>query len=183
MVWINDQKKVCRLAVLVLLLVATLGPWTFDLIYVPSNYSCFSPFLRLKGDYCGLPLPGLKVFSFMVGTFTNISIDFLTGATVLTHRVGELLFSLSLPLFVLPVVSTFLLIVRGDRQRREVFNVVVWSLAAAVGFLAGMLLGLSDGLKYTRFLWGIWLYIGLAAIALPLEILILATGRRFPQER
>ena len=183
MIWINKHKKVWRVAVLVLLLVATLGPWTFDLIYVPSNYSCSSPFLRLEGDYCGLPLPGVKVFSFMVSAFTNISIEFLTGATVLTDRIRELLFSLSLPLFVLPFVSTFLLLVRGDRRRRQVFGIITWSLAAAVGLLTGMLLGLSDGLKYTRFLWGIWLYIGSAAIALLLEVSILVTGRRSPQER
>jgi hypothetical protein len=62
MVWTNEYKKVWRVAVLVLLLVAIMGPWTFDRIHVPSEYSCSSPYIRLEGDFCGIPLRGITVF-------------------------------------------------------------------------------------------------------------------------
>jgi hypothetical protein len=182
MVWINEHKKVWRVAVLVLLLVAIMGPWAFDRIHVPSKYSCSSPHVRLEGDFCGIRLRGITVFYFMASAFINISVELVTGATVLTDRAREFLFSVFLPLFVLPFVSTFLLILRGDRRRRQVFSIVTWGLAAGMGLLAGVLIGLPYGLKYFRFLWGIWLYIGLAPIALVLEVLTLAAGRRPSQE-
>ena len=117
----------------------------------------------------------------MVSVFINISVELVTGATVLTDRVREFLYSVSLSLFVLPFVSTSLLILRGDRPRRQVFSIATWGLAAGAGLLIGVLIGLSGNLKYYRFLWGIWLYIGLAAIALVLEVLTLAAGRRLSQ--
>lgn len=179
MEWTNKYKKVWRVAVLVLLPIAIMGPWTFDRIYVPSKYPCSYPYFRLEGDFCGVPLWGITVFYFMASTFINISVELVTGATALTDRAGELLFSVFLPLLlVLPFVSTFLLILRGDHRCRQAFSIVTWSLAAGAGLLGGMLMGLSDSLKYFRFLWGIWLYIGLAASTLILEVLTLATGRR-----
>jgi len=85
MLWINEHKNVWRVAVLVLLLVAIMGPWAFDRIYVPSEYSCSAPFVRLEGDFCGVPLGGITVFSFMVVVFINISVELVTGAIVLTQ--------------------------------------------------------------------------------------------------
>jgi hypothetical protein len=49
-----------------------------------------------------------------------------------------------------------------------------------------VLMGLFGGLKYFRFLWGISLYIGLALIALVLEVstLVVASDpHRFEQDR
>ena len=179
MVWTSKDSKFWRVAVLVLLVVAMLGPWGFDRIYVPSKYACSSPFVRLEGDFCGVPMRGTTVLYLLAGGFIGISVELVTGATALSDRTGEFLFCALLPpLLVLPLISTFLLILRRDRRRRQVFSIVAWGLAAGAGLLAGVLIGLSYGLKYTRFLWGIWLYIGLAPIALVLEVSILAAGRR-----
>jgi hypothetical protein len=59
MSWINEHKSVGRVAVLMLLLVAMMGPWTFDLINVPAEYPCSAPNIRLDDDFCGTPLPGI----------------------------------------------------------------------------------------------------------------------------
>jgi hypothetical protein len=174
MLWINEHKNVWRVAVLVLLLVAIMGPWAFDRIYVPSEYSCSAPFIRLEGDFCGVPLRGITAFSFMVVVFINISVELVTGAIVFTDRAGEFLFSLLLFPLVLPFFSTLLLILRGDRRRRQVFSIAAWGLAAGIG----LLIGTFSYLKLFWVLWGIWLYIGLAASALILEVLTLAAGRR-----
>ena len=48
----------CCIAGLLSLLVAIMGPWTFDLIHVPSEYPCSAPFIRLEGDFCGTPMSG-----------------------------------------------------------------------------------------------------------------------------
>jgi hypothetical protein len=82
--------------------------------------------------------------------------------------------SLLLFLLVLPFFSTLLLILRGDRRRRQIFNIVAWGLAAGIALLMGM----SSYPRLFWVLWGSWLYIGLAASALILEVLTLAGGRR-----
>lgn len=70
-------------------------------------------------------------------------------------------------LFALPFLSTLLLILRGDRRPRQVFNVLAWGLAAGIGLLIGLF-------NYPRLfwaLWGTWLYVGLAAAVVAVELL------------
>jgi hypothetical protein len=38
--WLHKHKNVWRVAVLVLLLVAMVAPWAFDVVDVPSEYPC-----------------------------------------------------------------------------------------------------------------------------------------------
>jgi len=180
MSWINKHQRVWRVVILVLLLIAMLGPWAFDLINVPSEFSC-SPNVRLEGDFCGMPLSGIGVFSGMVGGLINLGVRLATGATAFTDVPRELLFSLLLLLLVAPFFSTLPLILGGDRRRWRVFHVVAWGLAVGIG----LLLGLSGSSRlfwvFSRLfwmLWGIWLYIGLAGSALILEVLVLVAGRR-----
>ncbi len=66
MSWINKHKRVWRVAILVLLLVAIMGPWTFDRINVPSEYPCS---VRLEGDFCGTPMSGIWIFSWIIGGY------------------------------------------------------------------------------------------------------------------
>ena len=174
MSWINEHKNVGRVAVLMLLLVAMMGPWAFDLINVPAEYPCSAPNIRLDDDFCGTPLPGIWFFRWMVNGFVYASAGLVTGAMGFVEWTRVFLFSLLLFLLVLPFFSTLLLILRRDRRRRQVFNVVAWGLAAGIG----LLIGLSRYPKLYWALWGIWLYIGLAASALILEVLALVAGRR-----
>ena len=178
MLRIARHRNARRLAELALLLVAIMGPWAFDRIYVQSQYACSAPFVRLDGDFCGVPVRGITVLSFMAGAFLSISVELVTGAIALTDRAGEFLSSLFLFPLVLPVFSTLLLILRGDRRRWQVFNVAAWVLAAGVG----LLFGVASHPDLSWVLWGIWLYIGLAPSALILEVLVLAAGSRRIQE-
>jgi hypothetical protein len=151
-------------AILVLLLVAIMEPWTFDRIDVPSEYPCSAPFVRLEGDFCGMPLSG----------FITMVARLVKGATVFTDlafgSLYGLLSSLLLLLLVVPVFSTLLLILGGDRRRWRVFHVAAWGLAVGMGLLLVS--------RWFWVLWGIWLYIGLAGSALILEVLVLVAGRR-----
>jgi hypothetical protein len=178
MSWIKEHKGVWRLTVLVLLLVAIIGPWTFDRIYVPSKYQCAAPSVRLEGDFCGIPLSGMWIFSVLAGGLLNMIVGLVTGARTFTDMGSEAAFVLFSGLIrfllVLPGFSSLSFILGGDRQRRQVFHVAVWGLAAA----AGLLLGVSDFSRLHWAVWGIWLYTGLATSALILEGLLLAAGRR-----
>lgn len=181
MSWISGHKSAWRVVILVLLLVAIWGPWTFDLIVVPSEYSCSPPFIRLEGDYCGEPMSGTRFFSWMVAGFFNMVVGLVTGATVLPDMAREFLerflFLMLLFLLILPFFTTMLLIRSGDHRRQQVFNIAVWGLAAGVL----LLIGVSNLPRLYWVLWGIWLYIILAASALILEVLTMATGRKLSQ--
>lgn len=187
MSWINEHKRVWRVAILVLLLVAMMGSWAFDLINVPAEYPCSAPNVRLEGDFCGVPMSGIQVFSWMIGGVIGMVVELFIGTPGFADRggpsLGEFLIILvtlmALLLLLLPFFNTLLSLVRGDRWRRQGLNVAAWGLAAGIGLLMGM----SGYPKLFRVLWGVWLYTGLAAGALILEALTLAAERRLGQER
>lgn len=58
MFWINENKTIWRMIILFLLLIAFIGPWTYEQIHVPAQYECTPPNFRLEGDFCGTPLSG-----------------------------------------------------------------------------------------------------------------------------
>jgi len=208
MSWINEHKRVWRVAILVVVLVAIMGPWVVELINVPSEYPCSAlinsmpseypysaPGFRLEGDFCGVPMSGIRMFSWVIVAFTTFGVGLVTGAMGFADRgfLSTFIFIIVLPLLLVPpIFSTLLLIVRGDRRRLQVFNAAAWGLAAGIGLLLGVfrvatlgigLLGMSSYLKLLWTLWGIRLYIGLAVSALILEVLALAAGRRPSQGR
>ena len=111
MVFLIRYKNVWRLLLLLLLFVALSGPWTLDLINVPAEYPCSAPFIRLEGDFCGLPLSGWRVI---------------------------LLFSCVLFLFVLPVFATLLIMMRGYRRGRQIFLMASWGLALSAAIWFGI---------------------------------------------
>lgn len=174
MSWINEHQRIWRAALLVLLLAAMMGPWAFDSIHVPAEYPCHAPNIRLEGDFCGVPLSGIGVFSWIVLGLISMVTQPITGTIVFADRARELLFvGLSLFLFVAPFSSILLLISGRGRRRWQVSHMAMWGLALGVGLLIAM-----PG--YPRLmweLWGIWLYVGLAAGTLTLEALMLAAGR------
>ena len=177
MSWFNEHKKVWRVAVLVLLLVAIAGPWTFEVIWVPSEppfSPCFAPYIRLDEDFCGTPMSGKWLLGWMVSGFVSGTSGLVTGTNDFSEWVREVFVGLLLSLLLLPFFGTLLLILRRDRWRRQVFNTVAWGLAVGIG----LLIGLSSYPKLYWVLWGIWLYIGLAASALILEVLGLVAERR-----
>ena len=178
MPWIAQHKTVWRVAILGVALVALVGPWIFDLTNVPSEYTCSAPHVRLDNDFCGLPLTGTWLLQFLAIGFISVSGRLVAGDGNAVQQARESLAGLILPLLlVLPFFSTLLLILRGDRRRRQVFNVVAWGLAAGIGLLIGVS-------RYPRLywaLWGLWLYIALAASALILEVLTLKEVGRSSQ--
>ena len=54
--WFVTHKKILRGAILLLFIVAMFGPWIYNLINVPAEYTCSHPNVRLYGDFCGVPL-------------------------------------------------------------------------------------------------------------------------------
>ncbi len=174
MLWIRKYRNIWRVLILVVVLAAIAGPWTIDVIMVPSEFSCSAPYVRLDGDFCGIPLPGTWIFRLMVDGFVYASVRPVTGGMVFIEYARIFFFNLLVFPLVLPLFSTLFLILRGERRRRQVFNIVAWSLAAGMSLLIAM----PNYPKLFWMVWGVWLYVGLAASALILEALTLAAGTR-----
>ena len=163
--WVEMHHRFWRIALLVLLLVAFLGPWTFDVIYLPPGLTCSADYIQLNDNLCGFPLSGIWLEGMAAENFIHSSTMLVTGELVFTKWIREFLFSLLLSLPLLPILGTLLLILGGGNKRRQVFTISAWILA--VGF--GLFLGLNTYPRYFWAVWGIWLYIGLAIIAWIME--------------
>lgn len=168
MKWISENKGYLRLVVLVLLVVALLGPWVFDQINVPAQYPCSEPFIRLEGDYCGIPLSGTWIlFAGLTGWISALfSGEWFTAQ-------GLRLF-LVFVLILLPVVSTAVLLLTGNRRGWVGFQIAAFVLALGLVLLSGLL---TEASQYWV-LWGVWLYVGVTAAALLLEGVMWVWRRR-----
>ena len=174
--WMNEHKRVLRVAVLVLLLAGIAGPWAFDLIVVPSEYSCSAPAYRLEGDYCGIPVSGIWLVLALAGGLPSLVAGLITGTTAALDRAQWFVSLGLLPL--LPLISTLIMVLRGGRRYVLVFH--VGALCLAVGW--GLFVAMSGPARQSWVLWGVWLYAGSAAAALILEGTMLIGNRRPGQE-
>ena len=165
-----ENKRTWRTAALILLAIAMLGPWAYDLINVPAQYSCD---VRLEGDFCGVPISLLMGLGALFGSFLGI----LSGDIA----IGQDPFTLTLPLmllvFIMPMFTNLYLLRHNEQARWQVFNVTAWGLAAIA---AGVYLGLS-GLRPHVLPWGVLLYVVVALGVLALELLSLILSRRAVQ--
>ncbi len=158
------------MTVLGFLLLAILGPWTFDPIFVPAQYPCNAPFIRLDGDLCGTPLSGSYILWGIAGEFSERVGGIIRGEPPLNSDYYDV-FTLfpGAVLIVLPLLNTLLLILAGNRRPWQFFNVFACGLALGLALLVGFA-------TYPRLyweLWGTWLYIGVAVFAVFVEVLIL----------
>ena len=169
MSWICEHQRNWRIALLILMAVAFMGPWSYDLINVPAKYECTASNIRLYGDFCGIPQPGIKFIFWIIGGLISISISLLSSEYALYERVRELLIILLVLLSFLSLISTLLLIIRGNKISRQVFTIIAWVFS----FGGGLFLAMAHQPKMFWALWGIWFFVGLAACAVSLEILVL----------
>lgn len=161
-----------RVILLALLSLALMGPWTFDRINVPAEYPCYAPVVRLYGDFCGVPLSGIQLLTWMASCFVTAGIVLVTGSVGFSDWIRQLVFSMLGMLVLLPILSTLLIILRGAGRRLQVFNLAAWVVA-----LGGCLLVVISGYpKFFWALWGVWLYLGLAAGSVVLEVIALKQG-------
>jgi len=174
MSWLINCARFWRIVALFLLIVAVIGPWGYDRINVPAEYPCSAPFVRLEGDFCGVPLNGTWVLFALGSELINIIIGLVTGKLVPTEAGRVLLIFLLTILLLLPAFNTLLMILRGDRRWLQIFHIAALCLAGGL-----MLWALSAALEVrTIRLWGPWLYLGTVLALLTLEIAVFAFRSR-----
>jgi hypothetical protein len=178
MSWINKYKKVWRLAALLLLLAAIIGPWFFENLAIPSKYDCPGSNVRLRENICGAPMSGIVLFTYVLSGFPGIVIGFVQGTLSLADRGRELLFTTIFTLgglmLLLPIYTTLRSLQDRQNQRRKIINILAWGMAVSLGLLWPV----SSYSGHYWVLWGSWLYIAVAASTLALELLTLITERK-----
>jgi hypothetical protein len=144
-------------------------------INVPAEYPCSAPFVRLRGDFCGVPLSGAAMVSALVEELAGRAGALAAGdATRVALRDTFLMILLALPA-VLPFVIAALSVSRADSQGKRVLRLVAWGMAG-VWSLWWLAVPVSESPPLR--VWGVLLYAGLACAALTLEALDLANRRR-----
>lgn len=179
MAWLNKNKSYWRITFLLLLALAISGPWWFDRIWVPAPYTCDAPnVVRLDETFCGVPMSITWFYTTFFGETTHMIKGLATNTINLGDAVRTLIFIAWITLPLLPLLTTVLVLLRGDRWGGYLLHRVGLGLAAVLTGLIG-LLGFSEA---SWVLWGLWLYIALALGMLLLEILVCRQKRRVVHE-
>ena len=177
MTWFNRYTWGWRALILLLLIITFMSPWGYDRIHVPAQYYCTPPFIRLEGDFCGTPLPGIWTLFVSFGIiFTTIAEAADVTFPLLLTRILYSLFALLTPLAILS--SLFILLFsRGQSwpQTRHL-KLLGLSVVGGVGFLLLVALLQGPGLFY---IWGAWVYALLALAAFLVETAVWQSNTRF----
>jgi hypothetical protein len=107
--WIHKNERLFRAILLGLLIIALIGPWVFDIIHIPAEFPCSDPWIRVGGDFCGEPRPGIYSVFGVIGL-----------------------------VYLLPVLSTSALLMRREDRAWLVFHLVALILAVGAILLTGL---------------------------------------------
>lgn len=113
-------------------------------------------------------------FSAIIGGFVGAIVSPFTGTVAFPDLIRMLFMGLLGSLLVKPLISTILLVLREERLSQFVFHVVPCSLVVCLGALWIIF----NPVKLVWSLWGIWLYVGLVAGVLIVEVTLLVARRR-----
>jgi len=161
-----EHKNIFHLSILTLLIISMVGPWMFDRIFVPAEYTCSPPNIRLHGDFCGVPVSGVQFFGLFAGGFFYMLFEVIRGT--FASRSRELLVGLFV-LPIIPIFTTLLSIWKKETHRLRTINLVAWILALLLTLTLFILQITNQGIR----LWGLWLYILVAVSAVVLETILL----------
>ena len=168
MKWFNKDKRIWRLSFLAMLVVAMIGPWSFDRVSVPQPFPCGLPNVRLDDNFCGVPTSVMWILFVMPSTFVYLMDALIKGVhQPYNYARAEWLTLLLSIILILPFLSTVVVVI-WDKQHR-LMKIHLVSLGLAVG--TGLLLVTPRLVPSSWMLWGVWLYIILTVGLLAVEIL------------
>lgn len=180
MSWLNEHRGGMRIALLVLLVVALGGPWTYtrDGVGALPPEQCHPPLILLENGRCVRLVSGMSMLTYVAGGLISLCAQLVTGAMEI-GRAREFLVVLWVLMPTLPLISTLLVLWRSGSQRLRAAHTIVWGVAATWSLLQ-LLTASRPALSRV---WGVWLYAGVATGALILELGILSHRRRTLEEQ
>jgi hypothetical protein len=151
--WFTEWWRVVRLAGIALVVLALAGPWWYDKIYVPAEYECHRPNIRLEGDFYGVPIAGFWQITKLVNMVPML-VQHTYPGSIGAREIGGLLLWFALTLVLIgPVISMLLRLKR--RQTRWLW-LHISSLILVIAMVSYALLNLSA--YHPILIWGLWLY-------------------------
>jgi hypothetical protein len=154
-----------RKIILVLMLVAIIGPWAIERLSIPEPYECENGF-RIDENFCGYPISGMQIFIMLFGNIFGSAFRLFVSDGNFT----EFAISFCAVLFILlPMTSMLLLIASKEKPFGGGDGAHLGILTFAV--ILGMI-GISrEAVEIMWELWGIWLYLLLLISEWALELL------------
>ncbi len=160
------QVILLRGAFIAVFLASMAGPWFYDEIMVPAQFACSAPFIRLEGDFCGHPMSGFRLITLFLGALLQIVLHGPGGSALSAMTFRDLAGTAAIIALVLPAITTTLRAVRSSSQMARLLTIASWLLAVPIALFIA--LPSSQGVSK----WGVWLFIGLAIVALILESIV-----------
>jgi hypothetical protein len=174
MMWLDERKNIWRSLLLALLVVAFIGPWLSDQIYVPVEYPCGPDYVRISGEYCGSPAPGfINIFVAVGSIFMGVGIlivEGLPGFQALLHGLFQMC------IFV-PIISSVFLLEKGNNFRLKVIQILTLILGFSSAYYYFVIL---KGAGLAPALWGINLFLLVMIGGVVMEGLLLVVMRVRP---
>ncbi|GAP12496.1 hypothetical protein LARV_00231 [Longilinea arvoryzae] len=163
--WLREHLTLVRLCVLALLIIALLGPWVYENLSVPDEYDCAPSLVRIRPGFCGDPMSGWFVMGYFGVGFFGVLWALLSGATTFQEAGPNLIAGLVwLP--VLPLLSSLLLLWRGERPRLKGAHMV--ALLLMIGLTLVFIIA-EDPTVVSIHMWGPWLFLAALAAGLAVE--------------
>lgn len=167
---IRKRTRIFWLVTAILLAVSFFGPWMYDVILVPAQYTCDLPFVRLEGDFCGMPTSPASYFrwGFSSGDASSRAVE-KSPLTLQEWTQGYSFVFISF-LLVLPIFSSLLRLWKPDHRSLRIFHLGV--VGSVVLLMAAEVILEPDTLQPA--LWGLWLYRIAILAALGVELGLIA---------
>ncbi len=165
MSWIINNKVLWRIGILLLWLVAFSGPWGFDTIYVPGEYTCSDPWIRYTEQFCAATISGSEGLAILGRDFFTMIRSWSQGETMITSLSYLVLFIVIVFFLLAPVYNSLLSLFAGDRRRPTALNALVWLPTLIFCLLTGFLSILFP----SPLLWGLWVMAAVAGAAVFME--------------
>jgi len=166
---VNRFENLGLAGVILLLVVAIVGPWNYTGDGLPPPEYCYEPNFLLSSGNCAEATSGIWVMGYFIAGFFYLVGGLFTGEVVFPARQAEFfnmaLLALLAILVLLPFLTTALRATRPNTRRLHRVNLAAWGLG---GILCLLQVAFINDLFSLRF-WGLWLYLALAASVLVLE--------------
>jgi hypothetical protein len=171
MALITQRQRIWRLLFLLLLTVAILGPWGYDLIHVPGPYTCSLPNVRVSEEFCGIPFSLITHMTvFIVPMFRHFGETAAHLAAGEINPLGILLFTLVSFSPFIPFLTAGILILSRNQQRWQPVHLLGLGLAGSLTLFLAVTSWLRPYPTWRH--WGLWLYLALALGALIVELMV-----------
>ena len=174
--WLDQNRNLLQLGLLLLLVASFFGPWTFEADGVPPPEYCESPYVLLTPDNCVRLAPGFEMVLTGLGFVVQLFMGGLTAQLTLNEALNGIFLILILLVPLLPLAAVLWQVLHRDQELSGRGRAFFYA-SLILGFIAALLPFVVNWPPRAALFWGLWLYLILNDAALMLDILTQASNR------